>query len=143
MSEFEGNGVYYAATELEAPACGGRAVAVLGWGNSAGQAAVVGVEGTFALEAVIMRDNGTGERRTLEASNLFVFIGGRPRTGWLRGTLALDDRGYLHTGAEAPAEGTWQRFGRRPFTLETGRPGVIRGRRCAERLDQTSRFGGR
>ena len=36
----EGNGVYYAATEIEARACGTAPVVVVGGGNSAGQAAV-------------------------------------------------------------------------------------------------------
>jgi thioredoxin reductase (NADPH) len=37
---FEGRGVYYAATPLEAPLCHGETVIVVGGGNSAGQAAV-------------------------------------------------------------------------------------------------------
>ena len=37
---FEGNGVFYAATANEAPLCQGKDVAVVGAGNSAGQAAV-------------------------------------------------------------------------------------------------------
>jgi thioredoxin reductase (NADPH) len=37
---FEGNGVYYAATMNEAPLCRGAEVAVVGGGNSAGQAAL-------------------------------------------------------------------------------------------------------
>ena len=40
LSEFEGRGVYYAATELEARQCAGSPVVVAGGGNSAGQAAV-------------------------------------------------------------------------------------------------------
>ena len=40
LSHFEGNGVYYAATELEARQCAGSPVVVVGGGNSAGQAAV-------------------------------------------------------------------------------------------------------
>lgn len=39
LQELEGSGVYYAATEVEARACSGR-VAVVGGGNSAGQAAI-------------------------------------------------------------------------------------------------------
>jgi len=39
LSRFEGNGVYYAATHLEAQLCGGENVVVVGGGNSAGQAA--------------------------------------------------------------------------------------------------------
>lgn len=37
---FDGAGVYYAATQMESQICGGDAVAVVGGGNSAGQACV-------------------------------------------------------------------------------------------------------
>jgi len=40
LSRFEGAGVYYGATFLEAQLCGGEDVAIIGGGNSAGQAAV-------------------------------------------------------------------------------------------------------
>jgi thioredoxin reductase (NADPH) len=40
LAEFEGAGVYYAATQVEAQICNGRAVVVVGGANSAGQAAV-------------------------------------------------------------------------------------------------------
>ena len=38
--DFEGAGIYYAATELEARGCAGSPVAVVGGANSAGQAAL-------------------------------------------------------------------------------------------------------
>jgi thioredoxin reductase (NADPH) len=40
LSRFEGAGVYYAATDLEARVCAGSGVLVVGGGNSAGQAAI-------------------------------------------------------------------------------------------------------
>jgi thioredoxin reductase (NADPH) len=40
LERFEGAGVYYAATELEARLCRGSTVTVVGGGNSAGQAAI-------------------------------------------------------------------------------------------------------
>lgn len=40
LSTFEGAGVYYAATPMEAQLCVGEEVAIVGGGNSAGQAAV-------------------------------------------------------------------------------------------------------
>ncbi|HTK09306.1 MAG TPA: FAD-dependent oxidoreductase [Ktedonobacteraceae bacterium] len=40
LADFEGNGVYYAATEMEARLCAGSPVIVAGGGNSAGQAAL-------------------------------------------------------------------------------------------------------
>ncbi len=39
-SDYEGAGIYYAATEIEARACAGQPVAVVGGANSAGQAAL-------------------------------------------------------------------------------------------------------
>jgi thioredoxin reductase (NADPH) len=40
LEEFEGGGVYYAATQAEAQLCAGDPVVIVGGGNSAGQAAV-------------------------------------------------------------------------------------------------------
>jgi thioredoxin reductase (NADPH) len=40
IEDFEGAGIYYAATEMEARLCGGEEVIVVGAGNSAGQAVV-------------------------------------------------------------------------------------------------------
>jgi thioredoxin reductase (NADPH) len=61
LAEFEGVGVYYAATQMEAQACGADPVAIVGGGNSAGQAALF-LSRTCAEVHVIIR----GE--TLEAS---------------------------------------------------------------------------
>jgi thioredoxin reductase (NADPH) len=40
LSQFEGAGIYYSATPMEAQLCGGDEIIVVGGGNSAGQAAV-------------------------------------------------------------------------------------------------------
>ena len=40
VSQFEGAGVYYSASRMESQLCAGDEVAVVGGGNSAGQAAV-------------------------------------------------------------------------------------------------------
>jgi len=40
LERFEGAGVYYAATDMEARECTGAGVIVVGGGNSAGQAAI-------------------------------------------------------------------------------------------------------
>ncbi|MEO1044102.1 MAG: FAD-dependent oxidoreductase [Pseudomonadota bacterium] len=40
LEEFEGAGVYYAATDMEARLCANKEVAIIGGGNSAGQAAM-------------------------------------------------------------------------------------------------------
>jgi thioredoxin reductase (NADPH) len=53
LSDFEGNGVYYAATEMESRMCGGAPVVVVGGGNSAGQAAIFLSQGGSAVNLVI------------------------------------------------------------------------------------------
>jgi thioredoxin reductase (NADPH) len=53
LSDFEGRGVYYAATDMEARMCGSSPVAVVGGGNSAGQAAIFLSQGGCAVTLVI------------------------------------------------------------------------------------------
>ncbi|HVQ36831.1 MAG TPA: FAD-dependent oxidoreductase [Pyrinomonadaceae bacterium] len=57
LSQFEGAGVYYAATHLEAQLCGGEEVIVVGGGNSAGQAAVFLAQ-TARRVYMLVRSNG-------------------------------------------------------------------------------------
>lgn len=173
LERFEGVSVHYAATEAEAQMCRGNEVAVVGGGNSAGQAAAFLAErvakvnllirggdlgksmsrylidriertaniellvhsgvrelmGDGALEGVVVEDNRSGERRTLEARALFVFIGAEANTDWLKGTVALDERGFVPTGRaldrSALDSQTWSGLSREPFMLESSQPGIF------------------
>lgn len=53
LSHFEGAGVYYAATPMEAQLCKGEEVVVIGGGNSAGQAAVFLAENTKRVHMLV------------------------------------------------------------------------------------------
>jgi thioredoxin reductase (NADPH) len=53
LDDFEGNGVYYAATDIEARMCGLSPVVVVGGGNSAGQASIFLSQGGCAVTLVI------------------------------------------------------------------------------------------
>jgi thioredoxin reductase (NADPH) len=53
LDDFDGNGVYYAATQMEARMCGSSPVLVVGGGNSAGQAAIFLSQGGCAVTLVI------------------------------------------------------------------------------------------
>jgi thioredoxin reductase (NADPH) len=57
VAEFEGRGVYYAATELEARACFGQDVVVVGGANSAGQAALFLAGHADHVHVLIRRDD--------------------------------------------------------------------------------------
>ncbi len=53
LSDFEGKGVYYAATDMEARQCSGASVVVAGGGNSAGQAAIFLAQNSCRVMIVI------------------------------------------------------------------------------------------
>jgi thioredoxin reductase (NADPH) len=161
LEEFEPTCVYYAATQMEARLCLHDPIAIVGGGNSAGQATVflshfaahvalvvrepdlgenmsryladriaklANVEvllhhelrelrGAGRLDAVVAEDTHSGERRTLPARALFVFIGANPHTEWLADQVALDAGGYVLTGPDTGRDGA--------LYLETSLPGVL------------------
>jgi thioredoxin reductase (NADPH) len=55
LERFEGSGVYYAATELEARVCRGNNTIIVGGGNSAGQAAVYMAQQGSPVSLVVRR----------------------------------------------------------------------------------------
>ena len=57
LAEFEGVGVYYAATQAEAQSCESGPVAIVGGGNSAGQAALVLSRSCAKVHMLIRRDS--------------------------------------------------------------------------------------
>ena len=60
LEKFEGAGVYYGATFVEAQLCGGEEVVVVGGGNSAGQAAVFLAQGARKVH-IVVRARGLAE----------------------------------------------------------------------------------
>jgi thioredoxin reductase (NADPH) len=166
---FEGAGISYWASPVEAKLCEGEEVALIGGGNSAGQAAVylapkvkqlhlvvrgeglevsmsrylidriralpnvelhtkteiVGLEGDQAtgLTGAVFRDRTTGATHTCPLRHLFLFIGADPNASWLDDCVAVDEKGFVVTGA-AFAQGNGA-IGRAALPLETNRPGVF------------------
>jgi thioredoxin reductase (NADPH) len=172
LSAFEGNGVYYAATPMEAQLCAAEEVIVVGGGNAAGQAAVflaqtarrvrmfvrgaslsetmsrylirrieenpaialrtrteiIGLEGDGHLERVRWRDGATGETGTDAIPHVFMMTGALPNTGWIKGCIALNEKGFIKTGADLSREdldGARWPLARSPYILETSRPGIF------------------
>jgi thioredoxin reductase (NADPH) len=170
LPRFEGLGVYYGATYIEAQLCQGEQVIVVGGGNSAGQAAVflaatakhvrvlvrardladsmsrylirrieetpnitlqtftevTGLEGDRMLDRVQVRDSRTNRAETLPIRHLFLMTGAIPNTDWLRGCVALDDKGFVRAGQDLTTDdlATWP-LARSPHLLETNKPGIF------------------
>src|SRR5215218_4026222 len=95
LSRFEGAGVYYGATFVEAQLCGGEEVIVVGGGNSAGQAAVFLAQ-TAKRVYMVVRSTGLAESmsryliRRIEKSPTIVF---RPQTE----IVALEGGDHLYS----------------------------------------------
>jgi thioredoxin reductase (NADPH) len=172
LSRFEGAGVYYAATRMEAQLCTDEEIAVVGGANSAGQAAmflaetakrvhmlirgdglattmsrylisrieahprvelhtrteIVGLEGNGHLEQIAWRTGRDGPVKKRDIRHVFTMTGAEPSTKWLAGCLALDDKGFIKTGAALTADelaaAKWP-LRRPPHLLETSLPGVL------------------
>jgi thioredoxin reductase (NADPH) len=170
LPKFEGVGVYYLATHLEAQLCQRERVVVVGGGNSAGQAAVylsatvehvdvlvrgpgladtmsrylirrieesanitlrpytevVGLLGGERLEQVRIRESRAARETVEPVRHVFLMTGASPNTEWLRGCVALDDKGFVKTGQDLTHDdlAKWP-LPRTPFLLETSRPGIF------------------
>lgn len=173
LERFEGQGIYYGATYIEAQLCSGEDVVVVGGGNSAGQAAVflsqharkvfmfvrgkglgdsmsryliqrisenpnielhteteiIALEGRNELERVTSKNRASGEICTRDVRHVFIMAGASPRTEWLQGCVALDEKGFILTGRDitesaAATDFPWP-LTRQPHMLETSLPGVF------------------
>ena len=80
------------------------------------------VRGAEHLEEVTLAT--TDGELELPLAALFVFIGQQPRTAWLDGIVARDDRGFLLTGPSVTPELGWN-LDRPPFLLESSMPGLF------------------
>ena len=88
---------------------------------------VAGGTGAGHLQSLVLQDTATGALHTVPADALFVLIGSQPRTQWLADTVARDQRGFILTGPDLPADTGGRRWhpARRPLPLETSLPGVF------------------
>ena len=65
-----------------------------------------GLEGKAALEVVTWTNRKTGESVRRPISSVFVMIGAEPNSGWVYGTVKLDEKGFVLTGGSWGFEAT-------------------------------------
>ncbi len=89
--------------------------------------AVAELCGSERLKRVVLVDTDSGEREVEVVSALFVFIGAAPRTDWLDGRVARDEKGFLLAGPDVLTKGgakAWS-LDRDPYLMETSIPGIF------------------
>ncbi|MEM8772538.1 MAG: FAD-dependent oxidoreductase [Pseudomonadota bacterium] len=173
LDRFEGSNVHYGASHIQAMLCRNKDVAIIGGGNSAGQAAIYLANrakrvsilirgeslahsmsdylirridrtqnidvlnhtearslhgGDCGMEHISIWNNQTDKTRNLDAEHLFIFIGARPASDFLSSQIALDEKGFIKTGADL-CENTLAKFDwpldRKPYLGETSCPRVF------------------
>jgi thioredoxin reductase (NADPH) len=89
---------------------------------------IIEVIGTDRLEALVIKDNDTGETETVPAAALFVFIGANPHSEFVADVVERNEVGFILTGPDLIRDGrppkNW-RLNRDPFLLETSVPGIF------------------
>jgi thioredoxin reductase (NADPH) len=56
------------------------------------------LHGGERLESITIRNHATGAWKDVAARGFFVMIGADPCTGWLKGSVVLDNKGFVRTG---------------------------------------------
>ena len=87
----------------------------------------MGLEGNKRLEHVIWQNKVSGESSRHDVRHVFIMAGASPQTEWLRGCVALDNKGFIVTGRDLDAmtKPLGQRTVDIPQMLETNLPGVF------------------
>lgn len=82
---------------------------------------VAGLEGSNRIESVVLESKD--ERHERKAAAVFVFVGARPHSDFIRDLVACNDKGFILTGPDIPAD-QWG-FDRDPYLMETSVPGIF------------------
>ncbi|RNC83304.1 MAG: response regulator [Balneola sp.] len=84
--------------------------------------------GEGKLQKLVLSDSNSGDLEEVEADGLFIFIGARPYTDWIKSDIIKNEKGFLETGKELNRydefSKVWQ-LDRQPFLLETCNPGIF------------------
>jgi len=90
---------------------------------------VVGqVYGNTKLEEICIEDLNSRQQRQAKAAALFIFIGAKPVTDWIKLDIIKDQKGFIETGRDLlkyeAFKKSWK-LQREPYLLETCSPGIF------------------
>jgi thioredoxin reductase (NADPH) len=85
-------------------------------------------KGQDCLEQLILRDLNTNETTKHEASALYIFIGAKPYTDWLKLDIIKNPKEFIETGRDLRSYEVFPKIwklNRDPYLLETSCPGIF------------------
>ncbi|UYQ94074.1 FAD-dependent oxidoreductase [Chitinophaga horti] len=89
---------------------------------------IIEARGTDRLEELVIREIETGNTTTERAGALYIFIGAKPFTDWIKMDIIKDPKGFIETGRELKNYDNFARVwkqNRDPYLLETSCPGIF------------------
>ena len=84
--------------------------------------------GIECLERLTLINIKTQEKTTHDASALYIFIGAKPYTDWIKLDIIKDEKEFIETGRDLAAYDTFTKvwkLKRDPYLLETSCPGIF------------------
>jgi thioredoxin reductase (NADPH) len=93
-----------------------------------GETVVGQVYGEGKLEEICLENLITNERKQVKAAALFIFIGAKPVTDWIKLDIIRDSKGFIETGRDLLKYESFKKswsLAREPFLLETCSPGIF------------------
>jgi len=86
------------------------------------------IHGESKMNEVVIQNNQSGERRSLPAAAVFVFIGQKPQSDFVADLVMRSESGHILTGLDLVKDGkrppNWP-LNRDPLLLETSVPGIF------------------
>ncbi|MEO5978153.1 MAG: FAD-dependent oxidoreductase [Chryseolinea sp.] len=93
-----------------------------------GESVVGQVYGKDKLEEICIERIDTKERKQVKAAALFIFIGAKPLTEWIKLDIIKDEKGFIETGRDLLKYDSFNKswkLEREPYLLETCSPGIF------------------
>ncbi|MDE3184298.1 MAG: FAD-dependent oxidoreductase [Bacteroidota bacterium] len=89
---------------------------------------IIEASGNTFLENLTVINTNTQEKTNYAASALYIFIGARPYTEWIRPDIIKDSKGFIETGRNLTTYDSFAKIwksNRDPYLLETSCPGIF------------------
>ena len=89
---------------------------------------VVEADGNGHLQTLVLSNSERESTETVHADGLFIFIGARPYTDWVKNQIIKNKKGFIETGKELNKYDDFAKvwkLERTPYLLETCAPGIF------------------